>query len=69
MGSSGKGKELLLKLDADVKLTKGYEYEEHPGVCAAMESAARAWIKFGDDEEEEEAAVAAAPATVITEMP
>ena len=64
---SGRGKAALLKLDADTKLSKGYEYEEHPGVCAAMEMAARSWILGSGDGEGEAAEGAEAPATVITE--
>lgn len=36
-----KGKELLQRLDAVELLKKGYEYEECPGVCGALEHTAR----------------------------
>lgn len=68
---SGKGKAALLAVDADTKLRSGYELEEHPGVCAAMEHAGRRFFSlFSEVEEGEEVAPAAAadePATVITE--
>ena len=54
-------------MDADTKLHKGYEYEEHPGVCAAMEAAGRCLMKFGDDDGDEEGGAEGEPATVITE--
>ncbi|KAI8469103.1 MAG: hypothetical protein J3K34DRAFT_514352 [Monoraphidium minutum] len=47
---SGRGRDALLAVDADTKLQKGYEFEEHPGVCAAMEAAGRCFIKFGEDD-------------------
>jgi hypothetical protein len=60
-------------VDADKKLHKGYEFEEHPGVCAAMEAAARHLLFQSEAEAEAaetagaEAAARGGPATVITE--
>jgi hypothetical protein len=67
---SGRGREVLLSLDAQATLQKGYEFEEHPGVCGAMEAAARAFMfetrEEGEGEGEGEGADA--PATVVTEI-
>jgi hypothetical protein len=54
------GRKRLLDLGAAETLRAGYEFEEHPGVCAAMEAAGRhlfiASAADDEDEEEEEAA-------------
>lgn len=66
---SGRGRDALLAVDADKKLHSGYEYEEHPGVCAAMEAAGRCLIKFGDDDggDVDGGGLAGGATTVITE--
>jgi len=66
--SSGKGRDALLKLDAQAQLQKGYEYEEHPGVCAAMEAAARAFMFGAQEEGEGEGEGVEQAATVVTEV-
>lgn len=48
------GREALWKVNAPTLLKKGYEEEQHPGVCAAMEAAARDFMFEGMAELEEE---------------
>jgi hypothetical protein len=64
LAAADSGREALRRAGAVDALARGYEWEEHPGVCAAMEMAARCFV-FDDgrvtvEEEEEEAVVAAA---------
>ncbi|GBF94253.1 hypothetical protein Rsub_06523 [Raphidocelis subcapitata] len=57
------GKAVLLPLGAAEQLRAGYESEEHPGVCAAMEAAGRSLFNlFGEAEEGEGEEAAEAPA-------
>ena len=52
------GRAALWKVNAPTLLAKGYEYEEHPGVCQAMESAAEVFMANGGVTTEDEDAVA-----------
>ncbi len=60
------GREALWKVNAPTLLKKGYEEEQHPGVCAAMEAAARDFMFEGmaELEEEQEGQEGQASATV-----
>lgn len=56
------GKELLKKLDALALLQKGYEYEEAPGVCGALEASAR--LLMFEEGEDPDAEAGPGPAAI-----
>ncbi|KDD71379.1 hypothetical protein H632_c5166p0, partial [Helicosporidium sp. ATCC 50920] len=60
----------LWAADAPAALQRGYAFEEHPGVCAAMESAAAIFLQqgMGSAGEEEEAREEEAPKVQFQEI-